>query len=90
MNKKNINYNKKNTLSEDEFNSENVKVRITTYIDLDVLEALKTEAKKTKQKYQSVLNKKLRECIFTENTIHSSLHAIEKRLGKVEHILNVD
>ncbi len=90
MNKKNINYSKKDLLAKDEFNSANVKVRITTYIDIDVLEALKVEAKKTKQKYQSVLNKKLRESLIDEDKIYSSLHSIEKRLGKVEHILNVD
>jgi hypothetical protein len=90
MNKKNINYGKKDVLSKNEFNSENVKVRITTYIDLDILEALKVEAKKTKQKYQTLLNTKLRESVSGEKTIYSSLNSIKERLGKVEHILNVD
>lgn len=90
MNKKNINYGKKDILTKDEFNSENIKVRITTYIDLDILEALKLEAKKTRQKYQTILNTKLRESIIKDKNIYSSLSSIEERLGKVEHILNVD
>ena len=90
MNKKNINYGKKDLLNKDEFTSENVKVRITTYIDLDIIEALKAEAKKTKQKYQTILNKKLRESMLKEEDVYSSLHALEERVGKVEHILNVE
>jgi uncharacterized protein (DUF4415 family) len=90
MNKTNIDYGKKDILSKNEFNPENVKVRITTYIDLDILEALKLEAKKTRQKYQTLLNTKLRESISNEKTIYSSLNSIEERLGKVEHILRVD
>lgn len=90
MNNKNINYGKKDILDEDEFTSDNVKVRITTYVDLDVLEALKAEAKNRKQKYQTILNQKLRESIFTEKNIYASLHALDERLGKVEHKLNSD
>ncbi|MCB0745327.1 MAG: hypothetical protein KDC67_15565, partial [Ignavibacteriae bacterium] len=46
--------------------SKDCKVRITTYIDLDILEELKLQAKKEGEKYQHLLNKYLRACIFKE------------------------
>ena len=89
MKNKNLTYKAKDVLSKDEFISKNVKIRITTYIDLDVLEALKSEAQKTKEKYQTILNKKLREIIFDEKHIYSSIHDLEERIKKVENILKV-
>ncbi len=58
-NNKNIEYGDVE-LTEDEFAPKNVKVRITTLIDEDVLIKLKAYAKKRGGKYQSVLNALLR------------------------------
>ena len=77
-------YSKEDKLSMDEFEKKNTKVRITTFIDIDVLEQLKEEAATTGKKYQTLLNEKLREIVFEEETIKSTLSDINKRLTKVE------
>ena len=55
---------RKDLLADDEFNSESVKVRITTMIDLDALKLLKQLAKKRKTKYQTLLNSIVRSYLF--------------------------
>jgi len=77
-------YSKEDKLSMDEFEKKNTKVRITTFIDIDVLEQLKEEAATTGKKYQTLLNEKLREIVLEEETIKSTLSDINKRLTKVE------
>lgn len=77
-------YSKEDKLSKDEFEKKNTKVRITTFIDIDVLEQLKEEAATTGKKYQTLLNEKLREIVLEEETIKSTLSDINKRLTKVE------
>jgi len=47
-------------LPDDEFLAKNVKVRVTTLIDQDVLEMLRAYAKKKNVKYQTALNALLR------------------------------
>jgi len=61
--KKNIKYGNVE-IAGDEFESKNCKIRVTAFIDLDIVEALKDEADQTKSKYQTLLNKRLRESIF--------------------------
>ncbi len=53
--KKNIQYGNFE-IDEDEFNVENVKVRITTMLDKDVLDSLRSFAKSRDIKYQTALN----------------------------------
>ena len=84
MKNKNIAYSKNDKLSIDEFEKENTKVRITTFIDIDLLERLKEEATDAGKKYQTLLNEKLRETLFEEATIKSTLSDINKRLTNVE------
>lgn len=43
-----------------------VKIRVNTFIDLDIYDALKEEAEKTSQKYQTLLNKYLRAAVLQE------------------------
>ena len=50
----------KDILDEHTFDSKNVKVRITTFIDEDILLMLKSYAKKNGSRYQTVLNSLLR------------------------------
>ena len=53
-------------LPEGEINSKNVKVRITTSIDLDVVEELKRQAANEGEKYQTLLNSYLRASVLKE------------------------
>lgn len=53
-------------LDPDEFLPHNVKVRVTTFIDDDVLSELKAIAEKKKTKYQTLLNSVLKS--FVENS----------------------
>lgn len=48
------------------FDAKNVKVKISTFVDLDVIEELKKQAAKEGEKYQTLLNKYLRACVFKE------------------------
>lgn len=43
-----------------------VKIRVNTFIDLDIYEALNDEADRTGQKYQTLLNKYLRAAVLQE------------------------
>lgn len=43
-----------------------VKIRVNTFIDLDIYDALNVEAEKTGQKYQTLLNKYLRAAVLQE------------------------
>jgi uncharacterized protein (DUF4415 family) len=62
---------------------EEVKVRITTFLDLDVLEKLKDHAKDLGMGYQTYLNTFLRESILNEPGVLTRLKRIEKAiLGK--------
>lgn len=54
------------------------KIRVTTYLDRDVLEALKGLAAKSGGKYQTVLNQMLRQILVDEAT------SIMARLEKLE------
>lgn len=40
------------------------KVRVTTFLDLEVLRALKAEAEKKGSKYQTLMNQRLRDSLF--------------------------
>lgn len=43
-----------------------IKIRVNTFIDLDIYEALNDEADRTGQKYQTLLNKYLRAAVLQE------------------------
>lgn len=43
-----------------------VKIRVNTFIDLDIYDALNEEAEKNGQKYQTLLNKYLRAAVLQE------------------------
>lgn len=62
---------------------QDIKMRITTYIDLDVVEKLKEHAKELGTGYQTYLNSYLRESILNEPGVLTRLKRIEKAiLGK--------
>lgn len=43
-----------------------IKIRVNTFIDYDIYEALNNEAERTGQKYQTLLNKYLRAAVLKE------------------------
>lgn len=57
-----------------------VKIRVNTFIDLDIYEALNDEADRTGQKYQTLLNKYLRAAVLKEVN-ESDIRAIKVALG---------
>ena len=59
---------------------EEVKIRITTFLDLDVLEKLKAHAKDLGMGYQTYLNTFLRESILNEPGVLTRLKRIEKAI----------
>lgn len=79
-----LKFTKKDVLSEDEFSREKTKVRITTFLDLDVLTELKKRAASSGWKYQTLLNQMVRESLFKEKSIEHDLNRIKRRLSVVE------
>lgn len=64
----------------DVFAPENVKIRISTMIDGDVVFALRDRAKKEKTKYQTLINTILRQAVMGGDPLH--IDAIEAALLK--------
>ncbi len=58
-----------------------VKIRVNTFIDLDIYDALNEEAEKTGQKYQTLLNKYLRAAVLQEVS-EADIKAIKIALSK--------
>ena len=55
------------------------KVRITTYLDSDILETLRKLSASSGNKYQSILNQVLREALLNESDgLMARLHKLEK------------
>jgi len=67
-------------LSSKDIEDRNIKVRISTYLDMDVLKTLKAEAKKKHMGYQTLLNQKLREALFEDQSLETRISRIERRL----------
>ncbi len=59
---------------------EEIKVRITTFVDSDILQALKVQAKELGIGYQTFLNTFLREALLKEPGVITRLIRIEKAL----------
>ena len=73
----------KDILDEGTFEPKNVKVRITTFIDEDVLLMLKSYAKENGRKYQTVLNALLRS-FFDKPEKSKKGHALsEERVRRI-------
>lgn len=68
----------------DEFDPRLAKARITTYIDLDILDELRLLAKKRGEKYQTLLNRLLRNMVFPEKEEKGTIANLEARLTVLE------
>ena len=73
---------KKDILSDEDFDPRNIKQRISIMLDLDLLDALKAEAKKQGTGYQTLINKSLREKVFNEKSLEKRVSDLEKALLK--------
>lgn len=73
-------------LTEEDFRDENVKVRITIYLDLDLVKHFKAQAAKPGAigKYQTLINQALREKVYGDVSIHQRLAAVEETLTKLQ------
>lgn len=70
-------------LPEGAMDTKNHKVKITTWIDGDVLERIRIEAKKTPGgKYQSLINDVLRRHVESGSNLEERLERLEKALFK--------
>ena len=69
------------SIPESAFEPRNVKERITIMIDQDVLDAYREKAGKHGDKYQSLINRTLREAI-QQPDLEARVSAIEKKLKK--------
>ncbi len=59
--KNKIEHGAKNVLDHDEFDPKHAKFRVTMFIDLPILETIRTEAKQKGLPYQTYINQLLRE-----------------------------
>ena len=64
------------------WNSSETKVRITTFLDEDLLIKIKEEAKAQGKKYQSLLNERLREIFMGEEGLETRLKKLEEEVFK--------
>ena len=81
--KRDIQYGNVDILDEDAFDPRNVKVRITTFIDEDILIQLKDYAKKRGSKYQTILNSLLRSFFDKPKKGHKVQVLSEERVRRI-------
>ncbi len=81
--KRNLNYGSKDLLDSDAFDAKKVKVRITTFVDEDVLEMLKSYAKNSGSKYQTVLNSLLRAFFDKQGSVKKVPGISEERVRRI-------
>ncbi len=68
------------SIPEEAFEDKNVKIRITTFIDMDLYKLLKAEANQGDAKYQTLLNHYLRVGTEIRSKVTEVMHKIEKDL----------
>ena len=78
--KKKINYAEKDVLSEKDFERENIKERITIWIDESTLDDFIERAKEEGSKYQALINQALQEAIKKPSLLQR-IERLEKKIG---------
>ena len=78
--KKKINYAAKDVLSDKDFDAQNVKERITIWINESVLNAFRQRAKEEGAKYQALINQALQEALEKPSLIER-IERLERKLG---------
>ena len=79
--KKGMSYGKVD-IPEEAFERKNVKRRVTAFIDLDVIDALKEQAEKRGAKYQTLLNQILRDHLFGSADEERIRKIVPEELGR--------
>lgn len=79
---KDIEYGDVEIESPKDWDKKEVKIRITTFLDQDLLLEIKKNAKLQKKKYQSYINERLREVFFEEESVESRLMKLENKVFK--------
>jgi uncharacterized protein (DUF4415 family) len=69
-------------LGGDEFSPKYAKFRVTMWMDVDLLDAVRKRAAADGMKYQPWINKKLREMMLSEARIERRIAALEKAIFK--------
>ena len=69
-------------IPEDAFEAKNVKERITIMLDQDVLDAFRLRAKQTGDKYQSLINRTLRESM-SQPSLEKRIQVLEQKVKKL-------
>jgi uncharacterized protein (DUF4415 family) len=72
-----IKYGKKDLLNESDLDPKNHKVRITSFIDGDILVELKVRAEQQGTKYQTLLNQLLRQALKESASMAERLKKLE-------------
>ncbi len=78
--RKKINYAEKDVLSDKDFKRENIKERITIWIDESTLDAFRERAKEEGSKYQALINQALQEAIKKPSLVQR-IERLEKKIG---------
>jgi uncharacterized protein (DUF4415 family) len=78
--KKKINYADKDVLSDKDFEGQNIKERITIWIDESTLDAFRERAKEEGSKYQALINQALQEAIKKPSLIQR-IERLEQKIG---------
>lgn len=73
-----IKYGKKDLLNENDLDPKNHKVRITSFIDGDILVELKARADQQGTKYQTLLNQLLRQALKDSKSVAERLQKLEE------------
>ncbi|MES2768618.1 MAG: BrnA antitoxin family protein [Bdellovibrionota bacterium] len=65
------------------FDPQNIKERITIMLDQDILDAYRKKAKETGDKYQSLINRTLRETLSKHPSLEKRIEALEQKIKKL-------
>ena len=65
-----------------EFNTKTAKFRVTAFVDLDIITALKKIAKSQGKGYQTLMNEILRESVLGDSGYEARLKRLEKAVFK--------
>ena len=68
----------------EEFDPRQGEFRVNMWLDLDLLDVIRIQAKKDGMKYQPWINQKLREVLMGEKSFEKRLFSIEQKLKEIE------
>lgn len=80
--KTDLQYGNREFESPENWKKSETKIRITTFLDEDLLEKIKSEAAVQNKKYQTYLNERLREVFMDEESVETRLKRLEEIVKK--------